>query len=95
MDCGAACLAMLFNYYGCKVDIVDISTYIHIGRDGMSLSIMKETAEKYGFRSFYATTVITLWLKESGGMENTPSLIQQKGEAWWISLNLRIYIGIF
>ena len=50
MDCGAACLAMLFNYYGCKVDIVDISTYIHIGRDGMSLSIMKETAEKYGFR---------------------------------------------
>ena len=21
--------------------------------------------------------------------------IQQKGEAWWISLNLRIYIGIF
>lgn len=41
MDCGAACLAMLFNYYGCKVDIVDISTYIHIGRDGMSLSIMK------------------------------------------------------
>lgn len=52
MDCGAACLAMLFNYYRCKVDIVDISTCIRIGRDGMSLSMMKETVEKYGFKFF-------------------------------------------
>lgn len=49
MDCGAACLVMLFNYYGYKADIVDISTCIRIGRDGMPLSVMKDTAEKYGF----------------------------------------------
>ena len=65
-------------------------------KDGTLINIpMSKRTWTVCFRSFYATTVITLWLKESGGMENTPSLIQQKGEAWWISLNLRIYIGIF
>lgn len=49
MDCGAACMTMIFNYYGLKVDIVDVGAEIHVGRDGVSLSIMKEAAEKYGF----------------------------------------------
>lgn len=50
MDCGIACLTMIFNYYGCKVDIVDVSSEFCIGRDGMTLTQMKAIAEKYGFK---------------------------------------------
>lgn len=50
MDCGVACLTMLFNYFGCKVDIVDVGTGIYIGRDGMTLAQMKEIAEGWGFK---------------------------------------------
>lgn len=50
MDCGIACLTMLFNYYGCKLDIVDVGADIFIGRDGMSLSTMKKVTEKFGFK---------------------------------------------
>jgi ABC-type bacteriocin/lantibiotic exporters, contain an N-terminal double-glycine peptidase domain len=49
MDCGAACLAMIFNYYGLKVDIVDVGTSVHTGRDGMSLKSMKQAAISFGF----------------------------------------------
>lgn len=49
MDCGSACLAMIFNYYGLKIDIVDVGSQVFIGRDGMSLSVMKKIAEKFGF----------------------------------------------
>ncbi|MFS8212514.1 peptidase domain-containing ABC transporter [Paenibacillus polymyxa] len=52
-DCGAACLAMLFRYYGQKVSIVDVKASINIGRNGMTLSMMKEVAEEHGF-SFHA-----------------------------------------
>lgn len=50
MDCGIACLTMVFNYYGCKVDIVDVGSEFCIGRDGMTLAQMKAIAEKYGFK---------------------------------------------
>ena len=33
MDCGIACLTMIFNYYGVKVDIVDVGSavsYTHL-----------------------------------------------------------------
>ncbi len=49
MDCGIACLTMIFNYFGCKVDIVDIGAYAHIGKNGISLSQMKMLAEQFGF----------------------------------------------
>ena len=49
MDCGSACLTMLFNYYGIKADIVDVGSLVYIGRDGMSLATMKEVANKFGF----------------------------------------------
>ncbi|MDU6264775.1 MAG: peptidase domain-containing ABC transporter [Anaerocolumna aminovalerica] len=49
MDCGAACLAMILNYYGLKVDIVDISASIHTGRDGMSLKAMRQAVQDFGF----------------------------------------------
>lgn len=50
MDCGIACLTMIFNYFGLKSDIVDVGANICIGRDGMSLEQMKEIAETYGFK---------------------------------------------
>lgn len=52
-DCGPACLAMLFRYYGHRVSIIDVKASIHIGRNGMTLSMMKKIAEKHGF-SFHA-----------------------------------------
>ena len=50
LDCGVACITMILNYYGIKVDIVDIGSTIHIGRDGMSLVEMKSIVENYGFK---------------------------------------------
>lgn len=49
MDCGIACLTMIFNYYGVRVDIVDVGSDICIGRDGVTLSKLKNISEKYGF----------------------------------------------
>ncbi|MDE6053068.1 MAG: peptidase domain-containing ABC transporter [Lachnospiraceae bacterium] len=49
MDCGIACLTMIFNYYCCNVDIVDVGSDFFIGRDGISLAQMKKIAGKYGF----------------------------------------------
>lgn len=50
MDCGLACLTMIFNYYGLKGDIVDFGIDAHIGRDGMSLEMMKDMVKKFGFK---------------------------------------------
>lgn len=50
MDCGVACLTMIFNYFGLKADIVDVGASVCIGRDGMTLAQMKEIAEEYGFK---------------------------------------------
>ena len=50
LDCGVACITMILNYYGIKVDIVDIGSTIHIGREGMSLVEMKSIVENYGFK---------------------------------------------
>lgn len=50
MDCGVACLTMLFNYFGLKSDIVDVGAEVCIGRDGMTLVQMKAITEAYGFK---------------------------------------------
>ena len=50
MDCGIACLTMIFRYYGRKVDIVDVGSNIPIGRDGISIATMRDIAEKHGFK---------------------------------------------
>lgn len=52
MDCGVACLTMIFNYFGFKSDIVDVGSEVHIGRDGMTLAHMKAIAKTYGFKFF-------------------------------------------
>ncbi len=48
-DCGAACLAMIFQYYG-KVNINDIKRKLDTGRDGLSLMDMKKVSETFGFQ---------------------------------------------
>lgn len=48
-DCGPACLAMIFAFYGDKIDVNDIKANTRIGRDGLSLAKMKEIVEAYGF----------------------------------------------
>lgn len=48
-DCGAACLTMLFQYYGYKIDIVMVNALVDTGRNGMSLRVMKKIAEENQF----------------------------------------------
>ena len=48
-DCGAASLAMLMDYYGCKVDYPQFLTTLDIGRDGMSAAQIKAIAEVNSF----------------------------------------------
>ena len=42
MDCSIACMTMLFRYYGLDVDIVDVGQVVHIGRDGVNLTQLKQ-----------------------------------------------------
>lgn len=48
-DCGPACIAMIFAYYGYKINVNDIKANTRIGRDGISLAKMKKIVEEYGF----------------------------------------------
>ncbi len=49
-DCGLACLSMIFNYYGYKIDLPTLSSEVTVGRDGLTIIDMKEIAEKKGFK---------------------------------------------
>lgn len=46
MDCSIACMTMLFRYYGLDVDIVDVGQVVHIGRDGVNLTQLKQATQK-------------------------------------------------
>ena len=48
-DCGIACLTMIFQYFGCKVNQNDVMSDINIGRDGLTFLEMKRIAKNYGF----------------------------------------------
>lgn len=45
MDCSIACMTMLFRYYGLDVDIVDVGQVVHIGRDGVNLTQLKQATQ--------------------------------------------------
>lgn len=49
-ECGAACLAMILNFYGRKVSIAEVGAYCEIGRDGLSALDIVKAARDYGFR---------------------------------------------
>ena len=48
-DCGPACIAMIFAFYGYKINVNDIKANTRIGRDGISLAKMRNIVEEYGF----------------------------------------------
>ena len=47
MDCSIACMTMLFRYYGLDVDIVDVGQVVHIGRDGVNLTQLKQATQQF------------------------------------------------
>lgn len=49
-ECGAACLAMILSYYGCKIGIADVRERCGVGRDGLSALAIVRAARQYGFR---------------------------------------------
>lgn len=49
-ECGAACLAMILNYYGCKIGVADVRNRCGVGRDGLSALTIVKAARAYGLR---------------------------------------------
>lgn len=48
-ECGVACLAMLFKYYGCHVSMEELRDQCGASRDGTKAAKLIEIANKYGF----------------------------------------------
>lgn len=51
MDCGVACLAMIFKYYGRDISLEYLSHLCSYTRQGVSLNALEITANKIGFLS--------------------------------------------
>jgi ATP-binding cassette subfamily B protein len=51
MDCGAACMAMISQYYKRKINISTWRRLIYITREGASMLAIKQAAERVGFHS--------------------------------------------
>ncbi|HVU70516.1 MAG TPA: peptidase domain-containing ABC transporter [Ktedonobacteraceae bacterium] len=49
-ECGAACLAMILNYYGRKTSLVEVREACGVGRDGLSALTIANAARSYGLR---------------------------------------------
>src|SRR5581483_2486930 len=50
-ECGAACLAMILNYYGSRVSVAEVSQFSNVGRDGLSARTLLRTAHAHGLRA--------------------------------------------
>ena len=49
-ECGAACLAMVLNYYRCKISIAEVGEHCQAGRDGLSALNIVQAARDYGLQ---------------------------------------------
>jgi ATP-binding cassette subfamily B protein len=49
-ECGAACLAMILNYYGYKASVAEVRQTCGVGRDGLSALTIAQSARTYGLR---------------------------------------------
>lgn len=49
-ECGAACLAMILNYYGYKTGVADVRQRCGVGRDGLSALTIVKAGRAYGLR---------------------------------------------
>ncbi|GHO92427.1 NHLP family bacteriocin export ABC transporter peptidase/permease/ATPase [Reticulibacter mediterranei] len=50
VECGAACLAMILNYYGRSISISEVQERCGVGRDGLSALAIVKAARQYGLR---------------------------------------------
>lgn len=50
VECGAACLAMMLNYYGRRTSISEVHQVTGIGRDGLSALSIVRAARRYGLK---------------------------------------------
>src|SRR5581483_2442751 len=50
-ECGAACLAMLLNYYGRKTSVSEVRQRCGSGRDGLTARTLVTVARAYGLRT--------------------------------------------
>jgi ATP-binding cassette subfamily B protein len=50
VECGAACLAMILNYYGHTTSISEVQERCGVGRDGLSALAIAKAARQYGLR---------------------------------------------
>ncbi|MTD53751.1 peptidase domain-containing ABC transporter [Amycolatopsis pithecellobii] len=50
VECGLACLAMVLNYYGCRISLSELRTRSGVGRDGLSALDIVQAARRYGMR---------------------------------------------
>ena len=50
LECGAACLAMVLNYFGRRVSVAECRETLGIGRDGVSAHRIAEAAQRNGLR---------------------------------------------
>src|SRR5581483_3385720 len=50
VECGAACLTMILNYYGRKTTLSEVRERCGVGRDGLSALTIVKIARLYGLR---------------------------------------------
>jgi ATP-binding cassette, subfamily B, bacterial len=50
VECGLACLTMVFNYYGSGISLSELRTRCGVGRDGLSALEIVRTARDHGLR---------------------------------------------
>ncbi len=51
VECGAACLAMILNYYGHKISVAECNRISGVGRDGLTARTIVESARNFGLRT--------------------------------------------
>src|ERR671914_1378316 len=50
MECGAACLAMILSFHGCKTKISECREYLGTGTDGVRADMIAKEARRFGLR---------------------------------------------
>jgi ATP-binding cassette subfamily B protein len=65
MDCGPTCLYMISRYYGRKFSIEKLRELTQIGKEGVNLLGISDTAEKTGFRTLAAQLSYNKFHKEA------------------------------
>lgn len=51
VECGAACLAMILNYYGRTTKVAECRLQCGVSRDGLTLQAIAQAARQYGLRA--------------------------------------------